>query len=108
MIQMEKLESGELKYYQKINMYLYPSNHDDLYFRHIKDDLPPTDGSYILFARKDDDQNHPIVGFWHDGQNIPSFVASGTGLLIDTTIYCFWMPTPCIKFQNFAKIKFSP
>lgn len=54
----------------------------------------PKDGSCFLVERDVPSENSMCVAFWHVGQNVPGFVATGTGFEIDTNIYNIWRPLP--------------
>lgn len=60
----------------------------------------PKDGRHILFTRTNPwTPDDFVIGFWHIGQNIPSFVARGTGLKIDTSRWIYWRPLPELAEQ---------
>jgi hypothetical protein len=54
----------------------------------------PKDGSEIYFLRKPPygGTGNICIGFWHDGQNEPCFVADGTGHRIDLNVWSRWKP----------------
>lgn len=65
-------------------------------WRSVKDDPPPKTGEYVMFGHSKpwaSTGNH-VLGFWHDGQNVPGWMATPDYGVILEANWPYWQPLP--------------